>query len=155
MLITGKCHCGNIAFTLTWSGSQDAIVARSCGCTFCSKHGCAWIADSSSELEVAVSDLSRMSQYTFETHTATFYICSTCGVSAFVCSEIEGQLYAVVNVNSVENLDRSRLVLSPADFESETLESRTERRKRHWIPKVRFRTGSTNSSTTADNSQIR
>lgn len=155
MLINGKCHCGNIAFALTWNGSQDAIVARSCGCTFCSKHGCAWIANSSAELKVSVSDLSRMSQYTFGTHTATFYICSTCGVPAFVCSEIEGQLYAVVNVNSVENLDRSRLVLSPADFESETLESRTERRKRNWIPTVRIGTGSTNSSTAPDTSRMR
>ncbi len=34
MLITGKCHCGNIAFELEWEGDPPEIPARACGCTF-------------------------------------------------------------------------------------------------------------------------
>jgi hypothetical protein len=36
MLINGKCHCGNIAFTLGWEGEPPEIPARACGCSFCS-----------------------------------------------------------------------------------------------------------------------
>ena len=55
-----------------------------------------------------------------------------------VTSTIEGQRYAVVNVNSFENVDRSALDTSVTDFEGETTESRLARRQRNWIPDVTF-----------------
>lgn len=42
MRITGKCHCGNVAFTLEWNGDPTAIPARTCTCSFCRKHGGVW-----------------------------------------------------------------------------------------------------------------
>ena len=46
--------------------------------------------------------------------------------------EIEGARYAVVNVNTFDNVDRKELVAAPADFEGETTENRLARRKRNW-----------------------
>jgi hypothetical protein len=43
---------------------------------------------------------------------------------------IEGTRYAVVNVNTFHNVDRSQLVETATDFEGETAESRLARRKR-------------------------
>ena len=40
MLIRGKCHCGNISFSLTWDPDPKESPARACDCTFCQKHGC-------------------------------------------------------------------------------------------------------------------
>ena len=34
MLIRGKCHCGNISFSLTWDPDPKEIRARACDCTF-------------------------------------------------------------------------------------------------------------------------
>src|SRR5690242_343596 len=34
MLIHGKCHCGNISFSLTWEPSPAEIPARACTCSF-------------------------------------------------------------------------------------------------------------------------
>ncbi len=68
--------------------------------------------------------------------TAEFYICSRCGVVAFVTSMIEDNLYAVVNVNSFEGIDPSCYSRAIANFEGETTESRLDRRKRNWIPSV-------------------
>jgi len=53
-----------------------------------------------------------------------------------VKSTIDGKDYAVVNVNTFENVDRSELRSSVTDFEGEGVEERLERRKRTWISRV-------------------
>jgi hypothetical protein len=55
----------------------------------------------------------------------------------FATSEIANHLYAVVNVNTFENIDRSLIRRATADFEGEDVESRLARRTRNWIPDVR------------------
>jgi len=138
MLITGKCHCGNIAFELEWEGDTPEIPARACGCTFCVKHGGVWTSNPNARLAVAVRDAALVSKYAFGTRTATFHVCSRCGAVPLVTSEIANHLYAVVNVNVLENVDASRLRRATADFEGEDVESRLARRTRNWIADVRF-----------------
>lgn len=138
MLIKGRCHCGNIAFELEWEGDQPEIPARVCGCSFCVKHGGVWTSNPSARLVIWVENPALVSRYAFGTGTATFHICSRCGTVPFVTSEVGDHLYAVVNANVLENVDANRIRRSPADFEAEDLESRLARRKRNWIPDVRF-----------------
>ena len=138
MLINGKCHCGNIAFELEWEGDSPTIPARACGCSFCVKHGGVWTSNPSSTLSVTVDDASLISKYVFGTRTATFHVCSRCGIVPFVTSEIANHLYAVVNVNVLENIDPSWLHQSKASFEGEDLQSRLARRQRNWIASVRI-----------------
>jgi len=138
MLITGKCHCGNIAFELEWEGDPPEIPARACGCTFCVKHGGVWTSNPNARLAVAVRDSALVSKYSFGTRTATFHVCSRCGAVPLVTSEIANHLYAVVNVNVFENVNQSRLRRAAADFEGEDVESRLARRTRNWIADVRF-----------------
>ena len=141
MLITGKCHCGNIAFELEWEGDPPEIPARACGCTFCVKHGGVWTSNPKAKLAVAVRDAALVSKYAFGTRTATFHVCSRCGAVPLVTSEIASHLYAVVNVNVFENVDPSRLRRATADFEGEDIESRLARRTRNWIADVRIVSG--------------
>jgi hypothetical protein len=138
MLINGKCHCGNIAFTLGWEGEPPEIPARACGCSFCTKHGGVWTSNPKSSLTVVIRDAVLLSKYAFGTKTAEFYVCSRCGVVPLVTSEIEDRLHAVVNINVFENVDPSWLRRAPADFEGENLELRLARRKRNWIADVRI-----------------
>jgi hypothetical protein len=53
-----------------------------------------------------------------------------------VTSEIANHLYAVVNVNVLENIDQARIIHASADFEGEAIESRLARRTRNWIADV-------------------
>ena len=138
MILTGRCHCGNIAFQLDWAGNPAEIPARACGCSFCQKHGGVWTSDPKSRLVVSIGTASLVSRYAFGTRTATFHVCSRCGIVPLVTSEIEQHLYAVVNVNALENLDPSRIRRAAADFEGEAVESRLARRARNWIAEVRF-----------------
>jgi hypothetical protein len=72
----------------------------------------------------------------FGSRTATFHVCSRCGIVPLVTSEIANHLYAVVNVNVLENIDRTRLLQATANFEGEDVESRLARRTRNWIADV-------------------
>jgi hypothetical protein len=138
MLIEGKCHCGNISFTLDWPGEAAEIPARACGCTFCVKHGGVWTSNPAGRLSATLRDPSRINRYAFGTRTATFHVCAECGSVPFVTSTIDDHEYAVVNVNMFENVEPARLKRGAADFEGEATESRLARRKRGWIPDVRI-----------------
>jgi hypothetical protein len=138
VLIKGKCHCGNIAFELEWEGDPPEIPARVCDCSFCVKHGGVWTSNPRSRLAVVVRDRTLLSKYDFGTRTASFHVCSRCGVVPLATSEIEGRLYAVVSVNALENIDPSWLRRGGASFEGEDVESRLARRKRNWIADVRI-----------------
>jgi hypothetical protein len=137
--IHGQCHCGNIAFELDWPGDAAEIPARACGCSFCVKHGGVWTSNPKARLAVTIRDRGDVSPYAFGTRSATFHVCSRCGAVPLVTSEIDGRLYAVVNVNVLENVDPAALRRSSADFEGEDLESRLGRRKRNWIAAVEIR----------------
>jgi len=141
MLIYGQCHCGNIALKLEWEGAPPEIPARACGCSFCTKHGGVWTSNPRSTLAVTVRDPGLVSKYAFGTRTATFHVCSRCGTVPFVTSEIDGHLYAVVNVNVLENVDPSWLRRASVSFEGEDVESRFVRRKRNWIANVQVTAG--------------
>jgi hypothetical protein len=138
MLIRGKCHCGNIAFSLTWEPDPAQIPARACGCSFCTKHGGVWTSNPKGALDVTIQDPSLVSRYAFGTRTADFHICRRCGIVPVVTSTIDGRLYAVVSVNALEGIDQKMLNRAAADFEGEATADRLARRKRNWIADVKF-----------------
>jgi hypothetical protein len=138
MLIHGSCHCRNISFTFAWEPDPSEIPARICTCSFCIKHGGVWTSCPTGSLKVTVRDAALVSKYAFGTKTAEFHICSRCGSVPVVTSRIDGHLYAVVSVNSFENLEPSLIRRASATFEGEAEEVRFVRRKRNWIANVEF-----------------
>jgi hypothetical protein len=138
MLINGKCHCGNISFTLSWEPDPTEIPTRACGCTFCLKHGGVWTSNPRGALKVKVDDPARVTRYQFGTRTAEFHICTGCGIVPVVTSRVEGHLYAVVSVNAFEGIEPSLLRRAPANFDGEGTGDRLARRKRNWIANVEF-----------------
>jgi hypothetical protein len=138
MLIRGSCHCGNVAFLLDWRPEPSEIPARACSCSFCLKHGGVWTSCPTGALTIEVKDPSRVSKYSFGTKTADFLVCAVCGAVPVVTSQIEGNTYAVVNVNAMEAVDPSMLKRSAVSFDGEDEASRLRRRAKGWIPSVRF-----------------
>lgn len=138
MLIHGKCHCGNISFSLTWAPDAAEIPARACDCSFCTRHGGVWTSNPGGALEVVVRDPSLVRNYAFGTRTAEFHTCARCGIVPVVTSRIDGHLYAVVSVNAFEGVDQSLIRRAPASFADEGEESHLARRKRNWIADVKY-----------------
>ncbi len=54
MMIPGRCHCGNIAWTLAWEPDPVEIPARACTCSFCVKHGGVWTSNPAGRLDVRI-----------------------------------------------------------------------------------------------------
>ncbi|MET0225202.1 MAG: hypothetical protein ABW187_02055 [Dokdonella sp.] len=138
MLIRGGCHCGNIAFALTWEPDPATIPARACTCSFCSKHGGVWTSNPHGALRIALENDALVSRYAFGTETARFHLCTRCGVVPFVTSHIEDRLYAVVSVNALEGIDAALLDRAPSNVEGEDKDVRLARRRRNWIGDVAF-----------------
>jgi len=141
MLINGKCHCGNIAFTLDWSPEPERIPARACTCSFCVKHGGVWTSCPTGSLKVSVADPALAHPYRFGTGTADFHVCARCGTVPLVTSTIDGRRYAVVNVNTLDDVDDACLQIAAASFEGEDVGDRLARRRRNWIADVRIEEG--------------
>jgi len=134
--INGKCHCGNVSYEFLWPESGSSIPVRACSCTFCTKHGGVYTSHPDGQLTVQISNQNLAHQYSFGTKTAEFHICTECGAVPFVTSTIEEKMYAVVNVNTFEGVDRSELDSSVTDFDGESVGDRLERRKQKWISQV-------------------
>jgi hypothetical protein len=141
MLIRGRCHCGNIAFSLNWSPAPIEIPARACGCSFCVKHGGVWTSCPTGFLTVLVKDRNKVSKYAFGTRTAEFHVCARCGAVPLVTSRIEGRTYAVVNVNAMEGVDPALFKRAAVSFDGEDESARLARRARGWIASVEFTDG--------------
>lgn len=137
-MIHGKCHCGNISFSLVWEPDPAEIPACACNCSFCVKHGGVWTSAPGGALKVTVKDSTLVSKYAFGTRTAEFHVCARCGIVPVVISRIDGRLYAVVSVNAFEGVDPSLLRRAAASFDGEGTDSRLARRKRNWIANVEY-----------------
>lgn len=136
MIVQGRCHCGNIGFSLTWDPDPAEIPARACTCSFCTKHGGVWTSNPRGALKIAVKDPALVSRYAFGTRTAQFHVCARCGIVPVVTSGIDGREYAVVSVNAFEGIDPARIRRASISFDGEGTDSRFERRKRSWIADV-------------------
>jgi hypothetical protein len=141
MIISGSCHCRNIRFELDWRPEPEAIPARACSCTFCVKHGGVWTSCPEGRLRIHIADPAAVSNYAFGTRTATFHVCTRCGVVPVVTSRIDGRDYAVVSVHAFENVAAGLLRPMPASFDGETESERLGRRRRNWIGRVEFAAG--------------
>lgn len=138
MLIHGRCHCGNIAFALDWAPDPTEIPARACDCSFCTRHGGVWTSHPDGSLAIAIQDASRLSRYAFGTKTAEFLTCAHCGVVPVVTCQIDGHLYAVVNVNTFDDVDLALLRHGSRSFGNEDAAARLARRKSYWIGNVSY-----------------
>lgn len=138
MQLHGQCHCGNIAYTLDWAPDPTEIPARACDCSFCTRHGAVWTSNPDGHLCIQLRDPAAVSHYAFGTSTANFHVCSRCGVVPLVTCAVDDGLYAVVNVNTLDNVDPALLHHRSASFSEEDVSSKLARRQANWIARVSF-----------------
>ena len=137
--IQGACHCGALRLTFHTERSLDALPWRKCGCEFCRRHGGLYASDPDGKLTVEAMEPGALNRYRFGQKTAEFLLCSRCGVFMAAIAEIDGKLYAVANL-AVANPPLPQPTTIPTmDFDGESVEARTERRKRGWIASVEIR----------------
>ncbi len=125
---TGRCHCG--ALRVEFETSKP-LAPRACLCSFCRKHHARSVSDADGSATITLGG--RTIRYRFGTGIGDFLICGRCGVYLGVVQEIDGRLYAVLNLTAFDE-PHDELAGEPMVYDGETAENRTERRRARWTP---------------------
>lgn len=132
----GRCHCANIVYQFSYPSYTGKMPVRACGCSFCVKHGAVYASHPDGRLDVVFTDPARVRRYRFGHESADFVICAKCGVLVFAVCTIDGNDYAVINVNTFATLGPEDMERVATDFEDEGPGARRARRKRNWTGTV-------------------
>ena len=133
--VRGGCHCGNILVDLELSRAPGTYNPRVCDCDFCRKHGASYLSDPDGSLHIHVKDAHFLGKYRQGSGIADCLLCSNCGVLVGVAYQNDGQLFAAVNSQVVEEGTSfgEKKVVSPKTL---TAREKTERWKGIWFPNV-------------------
>jgi hypothetical protein len=104
--ISGGCHCGNIQVDLSLARAPANYHPRACDCSFCRKHGAAYISDAQGSLRIRISEPDGCGQYRQGNELAEMLLCTRCGVLIGALFQSEGRIHATVNVRAVEGTAR-------------------------------------------------
>jgi hypothetical protein len=129
----GSCHCGNLRWTLHSALSLAQLPVRTCGCSFCRKHGLLTTSDPRGEMEFGLTNPAAVLRYRFETGTADFVICGRCGVYVGAQMEEAGRCYAIANLRTLDGEGELGKV-QPMDYSRESVAERVSRRASRWTP---------------------
>ncbi len=133
--VDGQCHCANIRYALSWADDCALTLrGRACRCGYCRMHGALWTSHPDAALTVDINDRARVIEYRFGHETATFHVCGMCGLLPFASCDIDGELFAVSNVQTFTTIDAAAVPRSEANFEDERIEARLARRRQTWSP---------------------
>ncbi|OOG36233.1 aldehyde-activating protein [Rhodanobacter sp. C05] len=98
----GGCHCGQLHVTFSTALDPASIVPRACDCSFCQKHGAAYVSDPAGQLSVIMRSPGALRRYRQGSNTAEFLLCDRCGVLVAVVFEQNARIYGAVNARSLE-----------------------------------------------------
>ena len=134
---TGGCECGAVHIVYRARQSLAQMTGRSCQCLYCQPRASTYLSSPDSALQVKTRDLRYMYAHRFGTNTADFMHCVVCNMEVFVRSEIQGQVYALVNAAALSELTQLQNI-SLMDYDGETLAQRLARRRQAWIPELQI-----------------
>lgn len=93
----GGCHCGNVTVQVQLTLCAASYRPRACDCSFCRKHGAAYLSDPEGSLLLKVREPGQLGSYRQGSALAEMLVCRTCGVLiGAVCRENQ-TIYGAVN----------------------------------------------------------
>lgn len=133
--LRGSCHCGQLRLEFSTEQDPATLVPRVCDCSFCQKHGAAYISDPAGRLTVSERHSGMLHRYRQGSDTAQFLLCRDCGVLVAVVFEHENRRYGAVNAGC---LDGTISLGNPAPASPQTLspDEKLTRWLSVWIPDV-------------------
>ena len=135
--IRGGCHCKRVRVEFTTHREPSATNPRACDCSFCKKHGAAYVSDPAGQLRIVVGDPSVLRSYRQGSETAEFRLCSDCGVLVAVTFEHAGRLYGAVNAACLDG-DSGLGASIPASPQGLSPEQKVARWLQVWVPDVQL-----------------
>jgi hypothetical protein len=131
-VLKGGCRCGKIRVELATSIRPEDFHPRACDCSFCTKHGAAYVSDPDGRLRIIGSET--LAEYRQGSETARMLLCRACGVTVAAVFEDGGRLYGTVNSKCLEGV----VFGTPQTVSPQTLGvgEKTARWARLWTPDV-------------------
>ena len=130
----GSCHCGRLRLVFSTARHPLDFTPRACDCSFCRKHGAAYVSDPAGQLSVSVRE-DALRKYRQGSDTADFLLCGKCGVLVAVIFEHAGRLHGAVNVGCLEG-NNEFMAPVPASPQTLSAEEKISRWLELWIPDV-------------------
>ena len=78
--LRGRCHCGGVEAAFATQRDPATLHPRACDCSYCRKHGAAWLSDAEGELLVTAAADANLREYRQGSGNARFLLCGDCGV---------------------------------------------------------------------------
>jgi hypothetical protein len=131
----GSCHCGRLGLVFSTALDAAQLQPRACDCSFCRKHGAAYISDPAGRLAIDAAEPGALREYRQGSHTARLLLCGYCGVVMGVVFDDGGRTYGAVNASCLD----SGLALAEAVIASPqklSAAEKVERWRQLWVPDV-------------------
>ena len=132
--LRGGCHCDNIRVGFETALAPGALSLRCCQCSFCTKQGARYASDPQGHLTITVRDAALLVRYRFALAVTDFLICKGCGIYVAATMGAGAEVRGVVNVNVLDDQDSLSGTAGPMVYDGESVEDRTARRVRGWMP---------------------
>lgn len=100
------CHCGAVELVVRLKHGVEA--ARRCDCSYCKRRGTPTASVARSDLQV-LKGATKLTRYSFGTHTAQHFFCSICGIYTHHQRRSDPDEYGV-NMGCIEGVN-------PRDYE--------------------------------------
>lgn len=111
------------------------MVPRACDCSFCQKHGAAYVSDPAGRLSIVADPADALREYRQGSNTARFLVCGHCGVLVAVVFEHRSRLYGAVNANCLDG-PTGFAVPVPASPQALSPDEKMARWLAVWVPDV-------------------
>lgn len=136
VIFHGSCHCGRLRLEFSTAQNPAHFAPRACDCSFCRKHGAAYISDPAGRLSVSGTQ-GALRKYRQGSRNAEFLVCGQCGVLVAVTFEKASRIYGAVNVGC---LDGHTGLGSPAPASPQALapDEKISRWLKMWVPDVKL-----------------
>lgn len=133
--LMGSCHCGAVKVQLQTSISIERFSPRVCDCSFCRKHGAAYISDPVGHLRIEVTTDTPVHEYRQGSENAKFLLCAKCGVLVAVVYDAGSKLYGALNASCLDDCASlgSSMIASPQKLNAK---EKIDRWIQLWTPDV-------------------
>lgn len=132
----GSCHCGGLRIEFSTGKNPAHTIPRACDCSFCRKHGAAYVSDPAGRLSVSARQ-GALRRYRQGSNTADFLFCGRCGVLVAVAFEHADRVYGAVNTGCLDG-DSGFMAPVPASPQLLGADEKVSRWLELWIPDVEF-----------------
>ncbi len=110
----GSCHCGAVSFEAT--AALDPVI--DCNCSICRKRGALWTFIPAAQFKL-LSGEDALTDYQFNKRVIHHLFCNKCGVASFARGRgPDGNESVAINVRCLDDIDLSKLTLTPFDGRS-------------------------------------